>query len=699
MLSVKEYFVRSPPEARPGQYLVTPYCVSGSLQAHLLGSGSGLKSCKDRLKIARGIAAGLAELHVKRIFHRDIKPDNVLLTAKLEPRLADFGVSRVVGGGAEIATSYATVHQVGTAGYAAPEVQFGKYGPKTDAYAAGVVLLQLATGKPAVMVDESGSVPRPLREHLLAQPGIPSSGLPDFKTASAEWASFAAGQADPRCAWPPTVASGLMLLGLRCTEKMPRARPFAAEILLVIDDLLKSDGGVSSFGRRPDLLASETALLCTICEEALAECVMLPCNHATSCGPCAAKLDRCPLCRSANEGTRRADGPVLQVWQGPAGGGRVWLPASALSVADDELAYVKAYKRRKEAEQEAGMAVRLAGNSSRLPMSCHGHGLPCRGTSMSDLGIACEKGHFACKSCLEKQTGAVSSPFPQYPASSTAKQLACEACWRADSTVTPYSNAALASYVDESRDRSSGLRSGLVDVHASTLEFAFVAQNILDRGLEDGDDRGRTQHWRQRVIIASVQRVENSVLWQEYQDLRHRIAQRPHNNGVAGEVWCKHGTGQTPPNIIWSSDLGSAGIDTRYTSGGSVHMLGYGAYFSTHAAYSRMFAFQDGIVQKMFLVRLAAGTPEDRAINDSKHPPCNEIRHPSSGFDCVRGSVGGPGLAYVSYIPYQNYPAYLVTYHMIEPPEEVDPPPATLGPRAVTVANQVQGGFQLKGPG
>ena len=93
--------------------------------------------------------------------------------------------------------------------------------------------------------------------------------------------------------------SGLLLLGLRCTDEAPHVRPFADEMLAIVADLLKPDGGVSGFGARPDLLAAEAALTCAICEDAQRDCVLLPCNHAVGCGPCSAKLDRCPLCRSA----------------------------------------------------------------------------------------------------------------------------------------------------------------------------------------------------------------------------------------------------------------------------------------------------------------------------------------------------------------------------------------------------------------
>ena len=371
--------MRGSSEARPGQYLVMPYCAAGSLQAHLLGGGSGLKGYEDRLRIARGLAAGLAHLHSKRIFHRDIKPDNVLLTAKLEPRLADFGVSKAIeaGGGAEMATSYATVHQVGTAGYAAPEVQFGKFGPKTDVYASGVVLLQLATGKPAVTVDKRGA-PVPLRDHLLTQHHSPAAGAAAKSDPDAAFSAFAQAQADPRCAWPPRTLAGLLQLGLRCTEPEAHARPPAMELEKVLEDLLRSDGGVSGFGARPDMLASESALTCVICEEALRDCVLLPCNHAVGCGPCTSKLDCCPLCRAAKEGVRLMFGPVLRTWQGPAGGGRGWAPLPASNNASPveraelaEFVTAKAEKQKIEAEaawwaahskHEAAFAALAAGN-------------------------------------------------------------------------------------------------------------------------------------------------------------------------------------------------------------------------------------------------------------------------------------------------------------------------------------------------
>ena len=349
--------MRGPAETRPGQYLVMPYCAAGSLQAHLLGEGgSGLPNFNDRLKIARGLAAGLAHLHAKRIFHRDVKPDNILLTADFVPRLADFGVSKAMGagGGAEFVTSYKTANQFGTSGYSAREAILGKFGPKTDVYAAGVVLLQLATGKEAVV--EYKRTPVPLRDYLLAQHQGPST----------EDAAFAQAQADPRCAWPPRAVAGLLQLGFRCTVPDSHERPPAVEIEKVLDDLLKSDGGASGFGARPDLLVSETALTCTICEEALCDCVLLPCNHAVCCTSCAKDLDRCPLCRTAKVEVRPADGPVLQKCQGPTDPSAV----ATMQTVDQRAAEQQVIQliREKEAslEQIRSLSSALAKAQSRL---------------------------------------------------------------------------------------------------------------------------------------------------------------------------------------------------------------------------------------------------------------------------------------------------------------------------------------------
>jgi serine/threonine protein kinase len=94
-------------------------------------------------RVGRGIASALALVHGGGLVHRDVKPGNILLTVAGEPKLADFGIARVLH--AERVTNSADV--VGTAPYLSPEqARGGDVGPATDVYALGLVLLECLTG-------------------------------------------------------------------------------------------------------------------------------------------------------------------------------------------------------------------------------------------------------------------------------------------------------------------------------------------------------------------------------------------------------------------------------------------------------------------------------------------------------------------------------------------------------------------------
>ncbi|XP_066321024.1 phytosulfokine receptor 1-like [Miscanthus floridulus] len=126
--------------------LIYPYMENGSLD-HWLHERGGALAWPARLGIARGAARGLAHLHASsepRVLHRDIKSSNILLDARLEPRLADFGLARLV-----LPTdTHVTTDLVGTLGYIPPE--YGSSSVATyrgDVYSLGVVLLELVTGR------------------------------------------------------------------------------------------------------------------------------------------------------------------------------------------------------------------------------------------------------------------------------------------------------------------------------------------------------------------------------------------------------------------------------------------------------------------------------------------------------------------------------------------------------------------------
>ncbi|KAI5076585.1 hypothetical protein GOP47_0008650 [Adiantum capillus-veneris] len=103
---------------------------------------------QQRYDIALGIAKGLGYLHEEcrhRIIHRDIKPQNILLDQQLCPKIADFGLAKLMARDESPAATLAT----GTPGYIAPEFWMageGQISTKADVYSYGMVLLELISG-------------------------------------------------------------------------------------------------------------------------------------------------------------------------------------------------------------------------------------------------------------------------------------------------------------------------------------------------------------------------------------------------------------------------------------------------------------------------------------------------------------------------------------------------------------------------
>ncbi len=94
----------------------------------------------DVLNIGLGICNGLKTAHAHNILHRDIKPQNILLTPEKEAKIADFGIARIFGETTEFA-----VTMTGTRRYMAPEQHYGAYDYRADLYATGLALYEALT--------------------------------------------------------------------------------------------------------------------------------------------------------------------------------------------------------------------------------------------------------------------------------------------------------------------------------------------------------------------------------------------------------------------------------------------------------------------------------------------------------------------------------------------------------------------------
>ncbi|KAG9157989.1 hypothetical protein Leryth_000154 [Lithospermum erythrorhizon] len=124
---------------------------NGSLYDHLFMSKGKKLSWPVRRKIALGTAQGLAYLHngvQPAIIHRDIKASNILLDEKFEPKVADFGLAKFTPEG----MTHLSTRVAGTMGYVAPEYAlYGQVSERSDVYSFGVVLLELLSGRKAIM--------------------------------------------------------------------------------------------------------------------------------------------------------------------------------------------------------------------------------------------------------------------------------------------------------------------------------------------------------------------------------------------------------------------------------------------------------------------------------------------------------------------------------------------------------------------
>ncbi|PNT63875.1 uncharacterized protein LOC100845829 isoform X1 [Brachypodium distachyon] len=126
--------------------LCLEYVSNGSLQKHISDENTGL-NWHIRYKIIKGICVGLKYLHEGlefSVWHLDLKPDNILLDQNMEPKIADFGLSRLLGD----EKTRKTMSAVGTCGYWPPEYLNHQIITKEfDIFSLGVIITKIMTGR------------------------------------------------------------------------------------------------------------------------------------------------------------------------------------------------------------------------------------------------------------------------------------------------------------------------------------------------------------------------------------------------------------------------------------------------------------------------------------------------------------------------------------------------------------------------
>jgi serine/threonine protein kinase len=123
-------------------FIAMEYIEGQSLQEKIK---AGPLQIDEAIKLATQVADGLQAAHEKGIIHRDIKSANIMITAKGQAKIMDFGLAKLYRGGTVLTKEGVTL---GTAAYMSPEQAQGEVvDHRTDIWSLGVVLYEMLTGK------------------------------------------------------------------------------------------------------------------------------------------------------------------------------------------------------------------------------------------------------------------------------------------------------------------------------------------------------------------------------------------------------------------------------------------------------------------------------------------------------------------------------------------------------------------------
>ncbi|KAK1273637.1 Cysteine-rich receptor-like protein kinase 2 [Acorus gramineus] len=220
----------------PELLLVYEYMAKSSLDRHLFGDNHGSLNWKQRFDIIVGTARGLAYLHEEFhvcIIHRDIKSSNILLDDDFLPRIADFGLARLLPED----HSHLTTRFAGTLGYTAPEYAIhGQLSEKVDTYSYGVVVLEIISGRKSNDIKLEA-----VSQYLLewAWKLYEEDRLMELVDATLDPKDYKADE-----------LKRIMEIALLCTQSTVSARPTMSEVVV----MLLSKGNVGIQPTRPTFI-------------------------------------------------------------------------------------------------------------------------------------------------------------------------------------------------------------------------------------------------------------------------------------------------------------------------------------------------------------------------------------------------------------------------------------------------------------
>jgi serine/threonine-protein kinase len=125
--------------------------------------------------VMHGVLQALDYAHRHAIVHRDMKPENVLISDEGMVKVADFGIARLMDDTSVGGTATKTGTTVGTPQYMSPEqVSSSKVDGRSDLYSAGIMFYELVTGRPPFTASEADGPFTLMAKHVQAPPKPPS---------------------------------------------------------------------------------------------------------------------------------------------------------------------------------------------------------------------------------------------------------------------------------------------------------------------------------------------------------------------------------------------------------------------------------------------------------------------------------------------------------------------------------------------